>query len=535
MIKVGARINVVAALLVILLGLGFRFANLEQKVFWVDEVATAIRIAGHTKAELTATLSDGKLHTPAELLAYQRLDPNISLAATFAALKQSPEHAPLYFVLLRVWAQQYGSSVVALRSFSVLCSLLLIGAMYKLGRLLIGQKAGWVTGGLTALSPLLIAYSQEARPYSLWMLLLSFNSVLLLRALQSNKLRAWVWYTFTLIMALYSSLLTGVVVLGQVVYVWTVALKSTRRWFGLALMMALVALLPWLGLMAGQWQTLQGNTTWMRLPLDGWAKLATWFYSVAILYFDVPVVTEPVWIAASTLICASIVVAIIVFAFYQLYRTTQLNIWLFVVSLSFSMPITLGFLDLIGNSRYSTAPRYLLPFHLGTQLAVAYLLGGGWNRDQPKSQIRQRIGGFLIMVSLLSNLLHLNSSPRYLKTRNINNEMIAEPINLIAQENISPLILAESQNTMDLLSLSHQLNPATQIKILPTAELLPQLVAASSQTNPPTCQPLFLFNPSPELKQLQQYKSLPLTESYRPKLLFPGEFALSLWRLNCQA
>jgi uncharacterized membrane protein len=513
---------------IILLGLVFRLANLEHKVFWVDEVATAIRIAGHTKAELTAALADGTLHTPAKLLAYQHLEPSTSLAATFAALKQSPEHAPLYFGLLRLWAQQFGSSAVALRIFSVLCSLLLIGAMYQLGQMLISPKAGWIAAGLTATSPLLIAYSQEARPYSLWMLLLSLNNITLLKALQSHRIRAWVWYTLTLIMTLYTSLLTGIVMLGQIIYVQSITQKPARRRFRIALLAAITALLPWLGLMLQQWQTLQGNTTWMRLPLNGTAKLATWFYSVAILYFDVPVITNPIWLAAGTLICATIVVAIIIYAFYQLCRNTNPKTWLFIISFSFSMPITLVLLDLVSNSRYSTAPRYLLPFHLGAQLAVAYLIAG-WNESK-SVLLKRAIVGFVIAVCLLSNLLHLNTSPRYLKTRNINNEAISKTINVTVQPKVQPLIFTETQNTMDMLSLSHLLNPTTQIKILPTADLLAQVAA---EQTPQTCRPIFLFNPSPELKQVQQNLNLSLEESYRPKLLFPGEFALSLWRLNC--
>lgn len=528
MIKVnGVRAQLGLFVGIMLLGLLFRLANLEQKVFWVDEVATAIRIAGYTKAELTATLADGTLHTPAELLAYQHLEPSTSLAATFAALKQSPEHAPLYFGLLRLWAQQFGSSVVALRSFSVLCSLLLIGAMYQLGRMLISPKAGWVAAGLTAISPLLIAYGQEARPYSLWMLFLSLNSITLLKALQGNRIRAWIWYALTLTMTLYTSLLTGIVTLGQIIYVWSMTQKSAQQRFGIALLAATAALLPWLGLMLQQWQTLQGNTTWMRLPLNGLAKLATWFYSVAILYFDVPVITNPIWIAAGTLICATIIVAIIIYAFYQLCRNTNSKTWLFIISLSFSMPIALVLLDLVSNSRYSTAPRYLLPFHLGAQLAVAYLITG-WNKNK-SAQIKRAIVGFVIAVCLLSNLLHLNTSPRYLKTRNINNEAISRTINVTAQLNIRPLLVTEAQNTMDMLSLSHLLSSTTRIKILPTADLLAQFISEQNAH----CRPIFLFNPSLELKQLQRNLNLPLEESYRPKLLFPGEFALSLWRLNC--
>jgi uncharacterized membrane protein len=600
----------------ILLGLCFRLAHLEQKVFWVDEVATAIRIAGHTRTQLTDTLSDGQIRRPADLLAYQHT-PAPPLSQTFAALRQSPEHAPLYFLFLRFWASLFGSSVVALRSFSVLCSLLLIGVMSRLagdlgrelnrdlahdlaGRLVDkfpggprggfsgefsgksnskpaavqiadGQNARFTAGlaaglaaSLTALSPLLIAYGQEARPYSLWLLLLALNSWLLRRALRLNQKQAWGLYGLTLVLSCYTSLLTVGVALGQMLYVSFVWPQHRRRlgWVGLG---AGAALLPWLGLIGQNWQMLQHNTTWMRLPLSGFAKLATWFYTVAILYFDVPVVTQPIWIAVATLICAASVVTVIGLAFYWVYKMTAKTTWLFILTLAFSLPISLIGLDLVINGRYSTAPRYWLPFHLGAQLAVALWLAAIWNqngnqanrnqlnrnqlnRNQPGRQpagprakpVAAWLAAFLIAVCLVSNLLHLETSPRYLKTRSLNNPAIAEVINQAVAPELNPashqadrqpaqpLLLAESQNTMDLLSLSHHLDPQTQIQLLPSPNLLAQIQQLNSCTRP-----VFLFNPSPELQQQMQQANLSLSLAYRPQLLFPGEFALSLWRLVC--
>ncbi|MFM7424668.1 MAG: hypothetical protein ACKO7W_06725 [Elainella sp.] len=567
----------------VVLGLCLRLAHLEQKVFWVDEVATAIRIAGHTRTELTTLLSDGQPRTPVDLLAYQQLAPDQPLSQTWDALRHSPEHAPLYFLLLRIWAGLLGSSVVALRGFSVLCSVILIGVFYWLGQELgqelsygLGQElptdgtvqtsdsavstaeqpvaaraaqtASYLAAGLTALSPLLIAYGQEARPYSLWLLLLALNSGLLLRALRLNRYINWSLYGLTLVLSCYTSLLTGVVALGQMLYV---SLAWPQRWrrFGLIGLATGAALLPWLVLIGQSWPTLQANTTWMRLPLGGLAKLATWFYTIAILYFDVPVVTHPVWIAVATLVCATAVVAVIGLAFYRVYRITSRATWLFILTLALALPVALIGLDWLINGRYSTAPRYWLPFHLGAQLAVALWLAAAWNQDrQPDWRkfrcefkgspgLRARlIAGFLVAVCLLSNLLHLGTSPRYLKTRSLNNPAIAAVVNQASRQPISlaaqPLLLAEPQNTMDLLSLSHNLDPQTQIQIFPRAVLLSRL----QQLQPDqTCdRPLFLFNPSPELRQqLQPISSLKLTPAYQPQLLFPGEFALSLWRLGC--
>lgn len=544
------------------LGLVFRVVNLDHKVFWVDEVATALRAAGYTRQEVTETLADGALHTPSELLSYQQLTPNRSLSNALLAFQQSPEHAPLYFLLTRFWMQLFGSSIAAIRSFSVVCSLLLLPVIYWLSQLLFKQAyVSWITVALMAISPFFIAYAQEARPYSLWVLLLALSGGGLLQALQRNTMSNWALYALTLVLSCYTSLLTLGVAIGQALYVFATERQFSQRVqrFGLAWIVAIITLLPWLWKAGQSWQTIQANTTWMRMPLDSFAKVTIWFYSAAILYFDVPVITEPRLIAAAEIAVAVGVVAVVVYAYYRLCERTPQRIWLFVLSLSLPVPLALILLDLISNGRYSTAPRYLLPFHLGTQLAVAYLLGDRLSKSITPSLNWRGIAVFLVSISLLSNLVHFETSPRYLKSRSLHNLPISAIVNQVRQ----PLLITESENTIDLLSLSHSLNQDVLLKILPTSELFEQLHqesteasdSAQSQISPPFadqwksskslalnslsdrfCKTIFLFNPSPNLKhQLQQNPQLGLEQRYYPQVLLPGEIALSLWQIKLKA
>ena len=39
-------------IIILVLGLYFRITNLSNKIYWVDEVATSLRVAGFTKQEL---------------------------------------------------------------------------------------------------------------------------------------------------------------------------------------------------------------------------------------------------------------------------------------------------------------------------------------------------------------------------------------------------------------------------------------------------------------------------------------------------
>ena len=81
-------------------------------------------------------------------------------------------HPPGYYWLLKIWATLFGNSAAALRAFSALAGVLLVGVIYAIGRRFdaltanraaIGLTAAW----LAALNPFQIYYSQEARMYML--------------------------------------------------------------------------------------------------------------------------------------------------------------------------------------------------------------------------------------------------------------------------------------------------------------------------------------------------------------------------------
>lgn len=75
-------------------------------------------------------------------------------------------HPPAYFLLLRGWAV-LGDSEVALRSFSVLWSILTLPVVYGVGRAVSGRMLGLLSAGILAVSPLHIEHAQQARMYSM--------------------------------------------------------------------------------------------------------------------------------------------------------------------------------------------------------------------------------------------------------------------------------------------------------------------------------------------------------------------------------
>ncbi|MEO1396861.1 MAG: glycosyltransferase family 39 protein [Cyanobacteria bacterium J06634_5] len=535
------------------LGIAIRIANLAQPVYWVDEVATSMRVSGYTQAEVKAQVATAEPISGRDLQYFQRIRTDRPRTDLLRVLSQSPEHTPLYFILVRFWAELWSTSAAAMRSLSVVFGVLTLPAMYGLGRSLMTVRSGTgsgtgsetdfetVTGtgvgefamGLLAISPFFIAYSQEARPYSLWTLLLLLTSQWLLRSLQSNRWQSWLLYSLCLGLTFYTSLLTALLVVGQGV---AVLLFYRDRWrgYGLATGGALLSLLPWIWVVLTGWQTLQNNTQWTQVPIPVWEILGTWFYSLAVVFFDVPVALHPVMLGLQIAI-ASMTVGLLLTGMVVMVRRAPRTVWGFVLAGAWANPVLLLLLDVARNGQ-STAPRYLIPVQLGALIAVAYWLGQTGDKPGDKhpekvprsrllfSTVRTMVLGFLLAMSLLSAAM-IQPSP-YLKSRNLSNAELAARLNL--EDN--PQLISTPHHIQDLISLSYDLDTDIRFYILPSEEDSPRSLLYE-QIDP--TRPIFWFGPSAAAREQIMTQNWGVWESvYQPPALITGRFPLSLWQLE---
>lgn len=549
--------------ILIIFGILLRVINLNEPVYWVDEVATSIRISGYTNEQVTQQLATGEPLQAADLLHFQQLRTDHSWNNFLSVLTQSPEHPPLYFILARFWVEQFGSSVIATRSLSVIFGLLSLPAMYGLVRELFhssqnksahrkktsipqtltknlwalnpfqlqfanqtsilneetyAKLIGWTSMGLLAISPFFIAYAQEARPYSLWILLLLLVNGFLWQALQLNQ--SWLWWSYTicLILSLYTSLLTIMVVLGHTLsIIWLY--PQRRKTYLIATGLALLAFLPWILVVLSHWQTLQENTNWTQVAMPVWALFSVWFYSLAVLFFDFPIAVGRPWLIGLQLIVAMATVSLIVYAIYYFSRKSPQAKWGFLLMGACSTPIILLFIDLIRNGQAAATPRYLMPTHLFVLIVVAYLLSNHlldfWHRWRI-------IIAILLSVTLFSSVIGIHHSSKYQKSRNLSNPKIT---NILNQES-APQLIAESDQIQDLISLSYNLNSDVNIYILPS-------LVSTNQWLKTIKQPTFIFNPSQSIKMsFKETKNINFKKVYEPKQLISGELRLSLWKIT---
>lgn len=101
-------------------------------------------------------------------------------------------HPPLYFLLIWIWSQIFGDGEVALRSVSALAGVATIPVVYAVVRELgLARRVALAAALLVSVNPMLIWYSQEARPYSLLALLGAVSLLAFARLWRRGGRREW--------------------------------------------------------------------------------------------------------------------------------------------------------------------------------------------------------------------------------------------------------------------------------------------------------------------------------------------------------
>ena len=598
-----SRLSVIITLLV--LGIFFRVTNLENKIFWVDEVATSVRVSGYTIHEVSNDLARQDIVARNRILQYQQLNYDRDFGDVFDALQQSPEHAPLYFLIARFWSQLWGSSVAAIRSLSVVFSLLILPCLYWLCWELFGQSnVSWLGVMLMTVSPFYVAYAQEARPYSLWTIAILVMGASFMRAIKTNSYQSWLVYSLSLVFNFYTSLFSIFIAISQGIYLLLIEYKFKYKLlknYLLAMLFSLVAFSPWILTIVQNLSLMHENTSWMRSTLNIANIIAVWIGSILLIFGDLPIApdAEPIkialiliftlilltgvfllyscwhklskqtqslitctgvlsfcsiipiflwsknylpsyfyldYITAIGAIVALFILILFAYSLYFLIINTPRYQWLFIISLMVAIPLPLVVADIINQGQSSATPRYLIPLQLGIQLAAAYTLAINLKNSYTKSIKIQGFWQIIIVgfftLGVFSCTRNLSLSPMYQKGRNINNPAIAQIINQsrshIKQSNtedLSPLLLVESNNTMDVLSLAHLLSPEVKFKVINYTE-----IATINYNN---FTDVFILNPSQKSRiQLQTNSHINIQQVYQPQLFSDDEIALELWKIN---
>jgi mannosyltransferase len=168
------------------IALTLRFARLTSKPFWFDE-CFSVELA------------------------------RLRLGSFLRVIWWREANMSLYYSLLRAWLH-FGQSELFIRSLSVFFAVATLPVIYWLGRQLYDRKVAFLASALLAFNAYNVRYSQEARSYTLFVLLATLSSGWFVSWVHTPTRRSRTAYILTSILAVYAHFYALLLIAAQ----WTV-------------------------------------------------------------------------------------------------------------------------------------------------------------------------------------------------------------------------------------------------------------------------------------------------------------------------
>jgi mannosyltransferase len=222
---------------ILLLGLFFRLHDLGGESLWLDE-ALSINFA------------------------------ELNLPRIFFLPENNP---PLYYIILHCWIQLFGISEFSVRFPSAIFGFLSLFMIYKIGSELFDIDVGMISSLLMTFSIFHIQYSQEARTYSLSVLLTLLSMYFFIKLLKEAGHRFLIGYVLSSILLMYSHIYGLFIIIAQNIYFIVLSLLSKeaeklnfKRWI-LVQSILIFLFSPWVSIFINQVHAVQKDF-WIKAP-----------------------------------------------------------------------------------------------------------------------------------------------------------------------------------------------------------------------------------------------------------------------------
>ena len=227
-----ARLSLFVLVGAIVLGSLLRLAYLGRLSLWLDEAFSVNTAAAPGWAEF-----------------WQIVSVEVNMAA--------------YYALLRLWLI-VGDSEFWVRTLSVVAAVVTLIPLYVLGKRLLGVRVALLAAALLAVNAFHIRYAQEARGYTLAVLMITLSSLAFVWLVDNRSARAWALYALTSVLAVYTQLFSILVLLAQ----WLSLALLPRREVPWRRMLWGAVLLAFLSVPIGVWllRGMVGAISWIERP-----------------------------------------------------------------------------------------------------------------------------------------------------------------------------------------------------------------------------------------------------------------------------
>ncbi|NMG11361.1 glycosyltransferase family 39 protein [Brasilonema sp. UFV-L1] len=408
----------------IALGAILRFWNLDLKPLWMDEVITAIFSLGKSYNDLPLDVVLPLERVP-EIFTLQ---PGVSCAQIAKKIVTQSTHPPLFFCGMYSWLKwlsPLGSEwVTKVRSPAAFFGVAEIVAIYYLNRIAFFPSAGMIAAAFMAVSPLAVYLSQEARHYTLPMLVITLAILGLVQIVKDiekqQKVRLWVVLGWAIInsISFYVHYFCILAFIAQILALlmlmcWQRANILNKRQIWLAIIVCIsivgISFLPWLPVILHDYN--RSETSWLTSPQNIspiYQTLISWL----LMLISLPVEKQPIAIAVIfglLMFLFGIWVSWqVVKGFRELWYAKSTHIATFTL-LSFSVCVLLEFFAiayLLGKD-ITSVPRYHFVYYPSFCALIAATFAQKSKKKEIKNSIFNLQSSFLIifLVGIFSCLL----------------------------------------------------------------------------------------------------------------------------------
>lgn len=490
---------------VLVIGIIFRFANLDGKVYWFDETATIFKISGYTIEEFVKQinqLNDQIISIKDFQKSYSpNSQSNVIDTIKLLALQDS-KHTPLYFAMLRLWVDWFGNSAAVMRSLAALISLLIFPCLYWLClELFQSPLVGWIAVALIAVSPFHVLYAQEVRPYSLLAVTILLSSAALLRAIRVKTKLSWGLYILSWSLSIYTHTLSLFVFIAHGIYV--LATHGIRRSkvsiaYLIATLVGVLTFTPWLFFIVTNHDRVSESLEWQSTIRPFFSLVKSWIVYLSRVFLDFNPIADTdssSFQNPSSIALRWILLILVGYSIYFICRHSPKRIWLFIVTLIAFPALAVAIPDIVFGGFRSCVARYLIASYLGIHLAVAYLLGTKI-ASSTSSIWTQKLWQIATVVLILGGVFSCAIiSPAETWWNKYNDEIPISQISRIINQSSYPLLIYESQFHHETISIS---------PLLKSKARLLQLGEFNTIKIPDNFSDVFLLNPSEELQDRLQ-------------------------------
>lgn len=224
-----------------------------------------------------AALGLGLIRLGAQELWYDeqvtRATATLSWSGIWSAARDTEAPHLVYYALLKPWLAVAGTSDWALRVPSALFGALAAGVTAALGRELFGRLTGLAAGLALAAGSFFVSWSQQARGYTLAVLLATAATYALVRAAAGGPAWWWAGWAAALAAAGWVNVFAFSVAAAHVAALWAMRPRPPLRAPAVALAAALALVLPQLVLVASG---NNGQLDWIPTPTPRRVAVGLW-------------------------------------------------------------------------------------------------------------------------------------------------------------------------------------------------------------------------------------------------------------------